>query len=71
MGIIVVEDWVRLLSCDFATDMISWVNAWIESCIEPGEEDAEQKVVIRLESVGVSGTSMMGAETVIFSLCLV
>lgn len=62
---------MRVWSWDLAAEMISWVKVWIVSCMILGVEDGEQKVIIRLVRVGVSGSSMMGAETAIFSSAFV
>lgn len=43
--------------------MISLVRAWMVFCMIFGVEVGEQKVVIRLVRVGLSGSSMMGAAT--------
>lgn len=71
MGIIVVGGW-RVWSWDLAAEMISWVKVWIVSCMILGVEEGEQKVVIRLVSFGVWGSSMMGAGIAIFpsSFCM-
>jgi hypothetical protein len=51
--------------------MSSWVKVWIVSCMILMEEGG-QKVVIRLVSLRVWGSSMMGAGIAIFpsSFCM-
>ena len=58
---------MRVLSWDFARSTIFLVRAWMVSCMIFGVEVGEQKVVIRLVRVGLSGSSMMGAEMAMLS----